>query len=275
MSMRIVHNYMALVAHRHLQETQHKFETALERLTTGLRINKASDDAAGLAISEKMRAAIVSYEQAIRNAQDGISLLQTAEGALAVIDEKLIRLRQLAMQAANETYGDTERGYIDTEFQVILSEITRIACVTEFAGRKLLDGTLTAFHLQVGIYWDSVLDQIWISLGAATAQALGLTNASVNTVEAAKNALSIVDQAIVSKNNLRAYIGATMNRLQNAIENLKYSYENAVAAESRIRDADIAMEMTNFVIARFLMQSGVAMLAQANMYPEILLRLIV
>ncbi len=275
MSMRIYTNFMALVVHRHLQTTQKEFEQALERLSSGLRINHAYEDAAGLAISEKMRAAITSYTQCMRNVEDGLSLLQTADGALAIIDEKLRRMRQLAIQAANDTYGSDERTYMNIEFRHLYSEISRIASVTEFAGRKLLDGTLTSFHLQIGIYSNTVIDQLWLSIGDARASALGLFNASVNDLDAAKSAIDLIDSAINSKLNIRANIGALMNRLENALENTKIQRENLTAAESRIRDADVAEEMTAFVRANFLMQSGVAMLAQANAYPDILLRLIV
>jgi len=280
MSMRINHNVLALQAHRNLQLTQRALDKAVQRLSSGLRINNAADDPAGLAISEKMRAHIASLEQATRNANYGMNLLQTAEGAMSVIDEKLVRMRQLALEAATGTMSPEDRAYADTEFQALKSEITRIAQVaeyngkklldTEYNGKKLLDGTFTAGNvLHIGIHNVDNKDKLTVDLNNMTATALGLADAlNISTMAMAQSAITMVDSAIKSKDTARTNVGAYIERLTNAITNLQISTENTVASESQIRDADIALEMANFVRAQILQRAGVSMMAQANMVPQ-------
>jgi len=269
MSMRINHNLLALQAHRNLQLTQRALDKAVQRLSSGLRINNAADDPAGLAISEKMRAHIASLEQATRNANYGMNLLQTAEGAMSVIDEKLVRMRQLAVEAATGTMSDEDRTYADTEFQALKSEITRIAQVTEYNGKKL-DGTFSVGNvLHIGIHNVDNKDKLTVDLNNMTATALGLADAlNISTMAMAQSAITMVDSAIESKDTARTNVGAYIERLTNAITNLQISTENAVASESQIRDADIALEMANFVRAQILQRAGVSMMAQANMVPQ-------
>jgi len=265
-----------MAARRNLLVTQRDLDQSLLRLSSGMRINGAADDPAGLAISERMRAQIVSMEQAIRNANDMINLLQTAEGALSVIDEKLVRLRQLALEAANGTLTSNDRSLLDTEFQALLSEISRISNVTEFNGLKLIDGTYSAgtgIKAHIGIQNVADEDYWYIYLGDFTASGIGLMPSDVavdiTTTANAQAALSAIDSAIMNKDTERADIGAYQNRLQNTIMNLEIGWENITAAESNIRDADVAMEMSAFVRAQMLQQTGVAMLAQANLVPQV------
>jgi len=268
--MRINHNLLALQAHRNLQLTQRALDKAVQRLSSGLRINNAADDPAGLAISEKMRAHIASLEQATRNANYGMNLLQTAEGAMSVIDEKLVRMRQLAVEAATGTMSPEDRTYADTEFQALKSEITRIAQVAEYNGKKLLDGTFSVGNvLHIGIHNVDNKDKLTVDLNNMTATALGLADAlNIKTMAMAQSAITMVDSAIESKDTARTNVGAYIERLTNAITNLQISTENAVASESQIRDADIALEMANFVRAQILQRAGVSMMAQANMVPQ-------
>lgn len=271
MSMRINQNVLALQAHRNLQLTQRSLDKAVQRLSSGLRINSAADDPAGLAISERMRSHIASLEQATRNANYGLNLLQTAEGAMAIIDEKLVRMRQLAVQAATGTMTDEDRGYANTEFQALKSEITRIAQVTEYNGKKLISGeystAATAISLHIGIHNESE-DKLSVALNDMTASAIGLAGITIATMGNAQSAMEAVDSAIESKNTARTDVGAYIERLTNAVTNLQISTENTVASESQIRDADIALEMANFVRAQILMRAGVSMMAQANMVPQ-------
>ncbi|MCR5813573.1 MAG: flagellin [Desulfovibrio sp.] len=266
-----------------------------QRLSTGLRVNSAADDAAGLAIRELMRSDVTALQQGIRNANDAISLIQTADGALGVIDEKLIRMKELAEQAATGTYDSTQRLMIESEYQQMASEITRIANATDFNGIHLLNGNLSgATHLgsdltptgkmkiHFGSANDSAEDYYYIQIGTSTASALGVGNEAdvksnaytVSTQEAAQRALVGLTQAIVSKDKIRAHLGAMQNRLENTITNLTTQSENLQAAESRISDVDVASEMTNFVRNQILTQSAVAMLSQANSMPQMAMRLI-
>ena len=272
MSLRINHNILAMSAHRNLMVTQRDLDQSLLRLSSGLRINSAADDPAGLAVSEKMRSQVASMEQALRNASDAVNLLQTAEGAMAVIDEKLIRLRQLSIEASNGTLTNGDRNLLNTEFVALKSEITRIANVTEFNGMKLIDGTYSAgtgikFHIGINNIQNE--DYYFVNIGSMTSSGLGLTSVSVTTTASAQASLTAIDSAINTKDTERAEMGAYINRLQNTIMNLEVSWENISAAESTIRDADIGLEMSNFVRAQMLMQTGVSMLAQANLVPQI------
>lgn len=272
--------------------------TSTQRLSTGLRVNSAADDAAGLAIRELMRADIASLNQGVRNANDAISLIQTADGALGVIDEKLIRMKELAEQAASGTYDSTQRLMIESEYQAMASEITRIANATDFNGTKLLDGTLSGEHkgygttsnlnsqgklkVHFGSANDSAEDYYYIQIGSSTASSLGVGNAAkkganastVSTQERAQKALVGLNQAIISKDKIRANLGAIQNRLENTISNLTTQSENLQSAESRISDVDVASEMTKFVRNQILTQSSVAMLSQANSMQQMALQLI-
>jgi len=380
----INHNLMAMQASRHLGESYGNLAVSTRRLSSGLRVSQASDDAAGLAIRELMRAEIAALHQGVRNANDAISLVQVADGALAVIDEKLIRMKELAMQAATGTYNSDQRLIIDSEYQAMASEITRIANATDFNGIYLLNGALSGTHngsglqstgalkVHFGTGNDSAEDYYYIQIGIATASALGvgggtrridnlsqseilaansgaafagtltwqaglvlynntptpprdefeegidvniytyngstygvLTDTSglqralrfagaaysgeggltvtevttppgshVDTQERAQQALDPLNQAIISKDKIRAHLGALQNRLENTITALEIQAENLQAAESRISDVDVAQEMTNFIKNQILTQAATSMLAQANSLPKMALSLL-
>ncbi len=293
MSLVVNHNMMAMNASRHLNANYRKLSDSTRKLSSGLRVETAADDAAGLAIRELMRAEISTLNQGVRNANDGISLIQTADGALQVVDEKLIRMKELAEQAATGTYDSTQRLIIESEYQQMASEITRIANATDFNGIKLLDGSLSGAHdgegmkstgslkIHFGTGNDSAEDYYYINIGNSTASALGLGNANnggaghdISTQANAQRALDAINAAIVSKDNIRAHLGAMQNRLENTITNLEIQAENLQAAESQISDVDVASEMTNFVRNQILVQSGVAMLSQANSLPQMAMQLI-
>ena len=276
MSARINHNILSLTAQRNLSMTQRSLDTAVARLSSGLRINKAGEDPAGLAISEKFRGQIASMVEAERNANYNVNLLETAEGALGVIDEKLVRLRALAVEAANGTLTGSDRTILNVEFQQLKSEITRIAQVTNYNGLNLLDGTYSTANLTFHIGSNAVSNKDFytINIKTMTASAMGLNSTTVTSTANAQAAISSIDTAIGSKDTERTTLGAYIERLQNTIMNLQISHENAVSSESTIRDADIASEMSNFVKSQILMRSGVSMLAQANMIPQIVAGLI-
>jgi flagellin len=283
---------MAMTASRHLTATYSRLSQSVARLASGLRINSAADDAAGLAIREMMRTDIRVLNQGVRNANDALSLIQTADGALSVIDEKLTRMKELAEQAATGTYTDVQRLIMDSEYQAMASEITRIANATDFNGVKLLDGSLSGggfdgsagnqMKIHFGTGNSSAEDYYYIRINAATASALGVGNAidatragyTISTQAAAQQALEAIDAAITSKDNIRANLGALANRLANTITNLTIQAENLQAAESRISDVNVATEMTEFVRNQILTQAAVAMLAQANALPQLALQLI-
>jgi flagellin len=290
MSLVINHNLMAMDAARNLSISYNKLSTSVARLSSGLRINSAADDAAGLAIREMMRTDIRVLNQGVRNANDAMSLIQTADGALSVADEKLTRMKELAEQAATGTYTEAQRLIMDSEYQAMASEITRIALATDFNGVKLLDGSLSGSALdgseQMKIHFgtgnSSAEDYYYIKVGNATASALGVGNSAtagkagytISTQSAAQVALEALDIAITSKDNIRANLGALSNRLSNTISNLSIQAQNLQAAESRISDVDVATEMTEFTRNQILVQSAVAMLSQANSLPQMALRLI-
>ena len=294
MSLIINHNLMAMTAARNLSSAYGNLSTSVNRLSSGLRITTAADDAAGLAIRELMRADIASLNQGVRNANDAISMIQTADGALQVIDEKLIRMKELAEQAATGTYTSDQRLIIDSEYQAMASEITRIANATDFNGIYLLNGNLSSdtftgsglqssgkLKVHFGAGNDSAEDYYYIQIGNSTASALGVGNQSIpgtdgysiSTQEAAQSSLDAINNAIVSKDKIRASLGALQNRLENTITNLSIQAENLQAAESRISDVDVAQEMTEFVRNQILTQSAVAMLAQANQLPQMAMQL--
>ena len=293
--MYINHNQMASNVANTLTSHYNRLQTSTQRLSSGLRVNSAADDAAGLAIRELMRSDIAALNQGVRNANDAISLLQTADGALGVIDEKLVRMKELAEQAATGTYDSTQRLMIESEYQAMASEITRIANSTDFNNIKLLDGNLSSdkhdgsgitstgkLKVHFGSANDSAEDYYYIQIGTATASALGVGNEAatdsdaytVSTQEAAQKALVGINNAIVSKDKIRAHLGSLQNRLENTITNLTTQAENLQAAESRISDVDVATEMTQFVRNQILTQSAVAMLSQANSMPQMAMQLI-
>jgi flagellin len=267
MGLRINTNVPSLIAQRNLRTTRGSLDRTLERLSSGSRINHAGDDAAGLAISESLRAQLRGLGQAERNAQDGISLVQVAEGAMAEVSNMLIRLRELGVQAASDTVGEQERRYMDVEFQQLLQEIDRIAQSTEYNRVPLLNGTASTFEIQIGTRNNPAIDRVRL-FDARSADinvvALGLNLATVADKTSAQNSLASIDKAISSVTAIRAEFGAMQNRLQSVVNNIMSSRENLSAANSRIKDADLAEETTELTKSQILMQSGVAVLGQAN-----------
>lgn len=276
MGLRINTNVASIAAQRSLGITKNNVDSNLRKLSSGERITRAADDAAGLAISEKLKGHIRGIRQARRNSDDGISLIQTAEGGLNEISSIIVRLRELAVQAASDTVGDTERGFSNIEYQNLLEEIQRIAKGSEFNGRQLLDGTGGMVEIQVGIHNDPTLDRIkYDSLTTdATLESLGLTGENIANKEAAQLTLSKLDDALVRVNGTRANLGALQNRLQSTSNNLAITDENFSAANSRIRDVDVAAETADMAKNNILNQAGVSVLAQANQAPNAALKLI-
>lgn len=276
MALRIATNVASLNAQSNLRKTQLSMQTSLARLSSGYRINKAADDAAGLAISERLRGEIRGMKQASRNANDGISLVQVAEGGLNEVSNMLIRLRELGVEASSDTIGDTERKFLDVEYQQLKSEVQRISEVTTFNGRDLLNGTGGVIDIQVGVNNDPFKDRISFNSSAANSslEALGLMSESVATKEQAQQSLATIDSAMTSVNAMRANFGAMQNRLNSTISNLAIAHENLSAANSRIRDADIAEETANLTRNQILLQAGVSVLGQANTMQQVALKLL-
>lgn len=266
MGLRIATNITALNAQRQMGNTRANLDKSLERLSSGSRINKAGDDAAGLAISENLRAQVRGMKQARRNAQDGVSLIQVSEGGLNEISNILIRLRELAIQASSDTIGDTERGFADREFQSLKQEVDRISNVTRFNGTQMLNGKAGIFEIQVGTQNNPILDRVVYNgeRSDATLDALKLGGESVATKQGSQLSLSVIDDALVRVNSIRSDLGAMQNRLQSTINNLAISEENLASANSRIRDTDIAEEVSEMTKNNILMQAGIAVLGQAN-----------
>jgi len=262
MGLRVNTNTASLNAQRNLMNTTNNLSRSMERLSSGLRITRASDDAAGLAISERFRSEIRSLSQAQRNANDGISLLQIAEGALNESSNTLIRMRELAIQSANGTLGTAERATLDNEFQALLAEIDRVAAVTEFNGVKMLDGTAPIVTFQVGAN-NTVNDQISVTGVDATSVGLGATGDILNVLNS-QTAITALDTAIDNLSGLRAGFGTAQNRLESTIRSIAVAVENTSAAESRIRDVDVAHETAVLTRNQVLQQAGIAVLAQAN-----------
>ncbi len=293
-------NTMANSTQRLLSGHYRELGSSIEKLSSGLRINTAADDAAGLAVSELMRADIASMKQGIRNANDAISVIQTADGAMQIIDENLIRMKELSEQAATGHYDSVQRLIIDSEYQQMASEITRIAKATNFNNIKLLDGSLSSTNgnyagesatnlnsvgqmkVHFGATNESAEDYYYIQIDEVTASSLGVGNSAattsdgytISTQEAAAKALKEVEKAIISKDNVRAHLGALQNRLESTVSNLEIMTENVQASESRIRDIDVSQEMTTFVKNQILTQSAVSMLSQANTMPQLAASLI-
>ncbi|SOB59361.1 Flagellin [Pseudodesulfovibrio profundus] len=309
MSLVINHNLMAMNAQRNLSDHYGRLGVSTRRLSSGLRVGTAADDAAGLAIRELMRSEISSLHQGIRNASDAISLIQTADGALQVIDEKLIRMKELAMQASTGTYNSDQRLIIDSEYQAMSSEINRIAAATDFNGIYLLNGNLSGdpangdhngrgitstgpLKIHFGTGNDCSEDYYYVAIQGSSSSAFGLghlaglkgsssdswetrnAGKAISTQALAQAAMEAINEAIISKDKIRANLGAMQNRLENTITNLEIQAENLQAAESRISDVDVAQEMTEFVRNQILTQGAVAMLAQANSLPRMAMQLI-
>lgn len=276
MGLRINTNVPSLSAQRSLGINTRNLNDNLRKLSSGERITKAGDDAAGLAISENLKAQIRGMRQAKRNAGDAVSLLQTAEGGMNEISNIIIRLRELSVQAASDTVGVTERGFSDIEFQSLKEEIDRISKSTEFNGIKLLDGTGGKLEFQVGTKNDPVLDRLHYDGSGADAslKSLGLDVDGVSTKEGAQNALKKLDDALVQINGVRANFGALQNRLQSTQNNLEISDENLSAANSRIRDVDVASETADMTKNNILLQAGISVLSQANQSPNTALKLL-
>lgn len=276
MGLRISTNVASLNAQKNLVGTQRDMSRSLARLSSGARINQAADDAAGLAISENLRGQIRGLRQANRNANDGISLVQVAEGGLNEVSNMIIRLRELSVQASSDTIGDTERKFLDVEYQQLKSEIQRVTEVTKFNGRDLLNGTGGVIDIQVGTNNDPFKDRISFNASAANAslESLGLTAESLAEKEMAQTSMDVLDRALVSVNAIRANFGAMQNRLQSTSANIMISDENLSAANSRIRDADIAAESAELTRNNILMQAGVSVLGQANNMSNIALKLL-
>jgi flagellin len=276
MGLRIATNVAAINAQKNLGGINRQLSTSLERLSSGYRINKASDDAAGLAISENLRGLIRGYRQANRNANDGISMVQVAEGALNEVSSMLIRLRELAVQSASDTIGDTERKFLDVEYQQLKSEIERITDSTNFNGYDLLNGTGGVIDIQIGVRNDPFKDRISFNSSAANAtiEALGLAAETIATKQGAQLSLNRVDDALTSVNAIRANFGALQNRLVSTSQNLLVTEENYSAANSRIRDTDIAAETAELTRNNILMQAGISVLSQANNVQQMALKLL-
>lgn len=278
MGLRIATNVTSLTAQRHLRETRSLLDRSLERLSSGYRINKAGDDAAGLAISEKLRAKTRGLVQAQRNASDGISLIQVAEGGLNEVQNILVRLRELGVQAASDTIGPEERRYLDDEYQSLKEEIDRISNSTEFNGTVLLDGTGGSLDFQVNTGGDNLLGVDRISFDAfrldCNTDKLGLEELTVRDKLSSQRSLAVIDQAIEGVSSLRGELGAIENRLSSTIRNLSISIENMSAARSRIKDVDIADETAELSKHSVLMQAGTSVLAQANSVPKMALQLL-
>ncbi|AJE02398.1 flagellin N-terminal helical domain-containing protein [Geobacter pickeringii] len=276
MALTVNTNIASLNAQRNLSTTQTALNRSLQRLSSGLRINSAADDAAGLAISEGMRSQIRSMNQAVRNANDGVSLVQTAEGALNEVSNILQRMRELATQSATGTVSSDQRSYINNEFTQLKSEIDRIASATQFNGTSLFTSTAgqtVSFQVGPGA---TTNDTIAVTISAAGSSSIGVGTASVSgaTGAAATAALTAIDSAITNVSNIRGTLGAVQNRLQSTINNLQVSVENLSAAESRIRDVDVASETAALTRAQILTQAGTSILSQANQTPQSALSLL-
>jgi flagellin len=271
MGLRINTNIASLNAQINLDTISSRLAGNYSRLSSGLRITQASDDAAGLALSEKMRAKIKSYEQSGRNAQDGISLVQTAEGALEETGNLLNRIRELSVQAANGTLGSSERTTINNEVTSLVGEIDRIANTTEFNGVNLLDGSTTTASIQVGINANQTVD---VALQNSTSATLAVSSISTTSVANANLAITAVDAAITTLAQARGKLGASQNRLQSAFSSVQTARENTSAAESRIRDVDFASETADLTRNTILQQAATSVLQQANVQPQLALSLL-
>jgi len=270
-------NVASLNAQRQANRTSTSLSQSMERLSSGFRINGAQDDAAGLGISERLKSQIRGLGQANRNANDGLSVVQTAEGVMGEISDILIRMRELSVQSASDSVTTTERSYVATEFTELKSEIDRLVKSTKFNGKALLDGSYKAKDFQVGFEKGTAADTvIQVTIGSVSASGLGIssTAALVDTKTNAQNAMSKLDTALDTLNSQRATLGAKGNRFQSASSAINVVRENLSSANSRIRDADVAAETSNFARNQVLLQAGISMLAQSNAQPQLALRLL-
>lgn len=274
MAMSIRTNVSSLNAQRNLYNTQMQLDSSLSKLSSGYRITKAGDDAAGLGISVNLEAQIRSYNQGVRNANDGISLIQTAEASMNEQSNILSRLRELAMQSASDGIGNTERGYIQSEVTEQVNEIERVAQATEFNGQKLLDGSAATLDFQVGIRNVAANDRISVTTVDATSATLGVAGLDLSTKAGAQAALATLDTALQTLSTARATMGAAGNRFNSAVASIQAASESLSAANSRIRDVDVAEETSRMARSQVLMQAGVSVLAQANQMPQIALKLL-
>ena len=275
MVMSIANNVASLSAQRSLSSAGSKMSESMGKLASGTRITSAGDDAAGLAISEKLRGELKGLSQATRNAEDGISMIQTAEGALNEMTGMVQRMRELAVQAANEgTMDATERGYLDQEFQLLESELDRVVNVTEYNGQKLVDGSVSAgVSFQVGMN-NTGNDRISVSIANSGSTSLGINDELLTSSTGAQKAIAALDTALQTINTSRGTLGATQNRLEATMSNLSIMHENTASANSRIKDVDVAEESAAFTRSQILTQAGTSMLAQANSLPQSALSLI-
>ncbi len=276
MSLNITTNISAIAAQKTMAQSQRNLEKSFGQLSSGSRITKAADDAAGLSISENLKSTIRGYGQAKRNANDGISMIQVAEGGLAEVSNILTRLRELGVQAASDTVGETERGFIDKEVQQLKNEVQRIATNTRYNGTNLLDGSGQNFAFQIDINNDDFRDRIGFDASAqeVTLDALGIADFDYSVKENAQEALSVLEDAQTNVNGHRATLGALQNRLISTSENLSTAVENFSAANARIRDTDVAESSMELARNNILAQASVSVLAQANQQPAQALRLI-
>ena len=274
MGLRVNTNVTSINAQRNLSQVTGRLSNNFRRLSTGLRISTAADDAAGLAISERLRAQVRSLEQSKRNANDGISLVQTAEGALNEVSSILTRLRELAIQASNGSVSNQDKNTLDEEFQSLISEVNRIGRSTEFNGIKLLDGSSSTVSFQVGFGTTSGIDTIAVSLNATLSTTLALNSLDIGSGGTTTTAITNIDSAINTISSLRGSLGAVQNRLGSTINNLAIQTENLSAAESRIRDVDVAYETAQLTRNSILQQASISVLAQANAQPQSALSLL-
>jgi flagellin len=278
MGFRIMTNTSSLTGLRHMRNTRALLDQSLERLSSGYRINKAGDDAAGLAISEKLRSKIRGLLQAQRNANDGISLVQTAEGGLNEVQNILVRMRELGVQAASDTIGPKERVYLDNEYQALKEEVDRIANSTDFNGTQLIDGTGGILDFQVNTGGDNILGIDRISFDAFKADVntdrLGISDLSIDVKAGAQIALSSIESAIDYVSSIRGDLGSLQNRLTSTVNNIAISVENLSAANSRIKDVDVASETSDLTKSNILLQAGTSVLQQANSIPKMALELL-
>ena len=274
MGLRVNTNVASINAQRNLSTVTDRLSTNYRRLSTGLRISTAADDAAGLAISERLRSQVRSLEQSKRNANDGISFVQTAEGALNEVSSILVRLRELSIQSSNGSVSAKDKDTLNEEFKSLVNEVDRIGRSTEFNGIKLLDGSSSSVSFQVGFGTTSGIDTLSVSLSAALSTSLSLNSLDIGSSGATTTALTSIDSAINTISSLRGSLGAAQNRLGSTINNLAVQVENLSAAESRIRDVDVAYETAQLTRNNILQSAAISVLSQANSQPQSALQLL-
>lgn len=273
MALNVISNYAANVAHRHLQASDMQATASLAKLSAGTRVLSAKDDAASLAIGSRLSAEVAGLKQASVNAGQAVSMLQIADGAMAKVQDILVRMKTLAIQSGSGQLSGTERSMLDTEYQALLLEIDRIATDTDFSGTKLVDGTFLGVGFKVGTGTVATEDVITLTINGVDTTTLGIAGGDITSVANADAASTALGTAIDTLNTTRAEVGAAQNRLEFAAANIATAQENTEAARSNLMDLDVAGEMSNFTSKQILMQSGVAMLAQANQMPQALLKL--